>query len=230
MASSNGKGRSVGTKQARAIKERLETFATRTLGFTWYRFAKEAGYNHSTASVWRNTGNQTLPAVPKLIELASRFRLSLDWLLLGVGSDLRDATRNRVELEEDLRTHVLATIVGPYDSDEAREVAQVEVQSGADMIAALIVAQRQRLTDHLGPKWWSNTAVIFARRLKAATSEKERARLGGSLANAVLHLQSKKGGLVFGSPVKSEPDPNAYAGQPPTSESSIKRRSKNAKA
>ena len=80
----------VPAKDARAISKRLKDFAQRRYG-SWAEFLRRLDIGRTTGVAWARVKKApSVPEVPLLLRLAREANLSLDWLLLGDGPELRE--------------------------------------------------------------------------------------------------------------------------------------------
>ena len=180
---------SLDIRQVRPIKARLEAFAT-GLGKTWYEFTRETGLAHSTTSVWRNSRKAALPSVAMLVRLAERYQLSLDWLLLGVGGDVRGTERPATELSADVRLHVESALGIPADA--RGEGNRNALLSGEAMLAGLVEESRKRV-EQAQEVWLASLPVELARRFQASNDPSARMQYARQIVAFVLHQSGKKG-------------------------------------
>ena len=112
----------VSDEDARAISERLKSFARERYD-SWAKFIKKLGISRTTAVPWaRVERTPSVPEVPRLLHLARATNVSLDWLLLGEGSEVR------VRQEE--------TPAGQVEAAIEAELRQSEAVSDEDFEAA----------------------------------------------------------------------------------------------
>lgn len=76
----------------REIRKRLAKYVDQYHGGDWGAFQKAAGLERTTVAGWRSRERSPVPDVDKLVQLRERLGLSLDWLLLGTGTMLYEAT------------------------------------------------------------------------------------------------------------------------------------------
>ena len=80
----------VPAKDARAISKRLKDFAQRRYG-SWAEFLRNLDIGRTTGVAWARVKRApSVPEVPLLLRLARETNVSLDWLLLGDGPELRE--------------------------------------------------------------------------------------------------------------------------------------------
>ena len=80
----------VPAKDARAISRRLKDFAERRYG-SWAEFLRRLDIGRTTGVAWARVKKApSVPEVPLLLRLARESNVSLDWLLLGDGPELRE--------------------------------------------------------------------------------------------------------------------------------------------
>lgn len=102
-------------EDAKAISRRLKEFAQGRFG-TWERFYTQLHVKRTTAVAWCSK-DPSVPDAAALLDLARKTNLSLNWLLLGEGPELRiDPPR------------------GDLDADKVEAVIQAELRQsgGAD--------------------------------------------------------------------------------------------------
>jgi len=178
---------SLNRTHARQVKQRLEQFA-KSRGGSWSKFMEDLGVRHTTASNWRNPKSSALPGIPKLVKLAERWHLSLDWLILGEGSELRGSSRPDAVLADDLRDRVLSDLGVP---DDARgEGARAVIPDGEDMVRELVELNRRRLEKHQAA-FMAKMPIAIVERLEAATDER-RVRMLTSMLVAAVKNEHKK--------------------------------------
>lgn len=80
----------VAARDARAITKRLKDFAVRRYG-SWAEFLRRLNIGRTTGVAWARVRRApSVPEVPLLLRLARETNISLNWLLLGDGSELRE--------------------------------------------------------------------------------------------------------------------------------------------
>jgi len=76
-------------REIKQILGRLRSFVERYYG-SWVEFEKVSKTPESTTRDWKTHTNPRVPDVPSLVRIARVSNLSLNWLLLGGGSPLRE--------------------------------------------------------------------------------------------------------------------------------------------
>jgi DNA-binding transcriptional regulator YiaG len=115
-------------EQAKALRERIWVVRA---GRPDQQFADEIGVPVKTVRRWQHPTKPKAPDLRCLMEIANKCNVSLNWLLLGEGIQLRTVTRDRAELTEDLRAMVITMMPAhPWQ----RELAEQVVPDGADLL------------------------------------------------------------------------------------------------
>lgn len=115
-----GKRRPIAKRAAGAISQRLREFINANYG-PWTNFEKRVGIPKPTHAQWTRARNPTIPELPTLYAIALDAGLSVDWLLFGSGSPVREREVLTPEgkviaaLEAELRQTTEAT---PEELDE----------------------------------------------------------------------------------------------------------------
>ena len=97
-------------KERKAIRDRLREHLVTSDKSQTELFDKELGFPSSTVAGWFNAKDPTVPEVASCVELAKQENLSLNWLLLGEGPELRGATVPFGDLAENLRATIAAEL------------------------------------------------------------------------------------------------------------------------
>lgn len=106
-----GQGRlAIEGPEAKAICGRLARFIRDRFGSV-YEFVRAFGLAHSTVQSWVSKANPRVPDSATLLSLAHETGISLDWLLLGEGSELRGASLSAGSLAVELRRTLIAELV-----------------------------------------------------------------------------------------------------------------------
>lgn len=94
-------------RDAKSIRDRLKAFARRY--GSWAEFLRRLKVPRTTGIAWSRQSSPGVPEVPFLLRLAREANVSLNWLLLGEGPELRErsaddpAERVKAALEAELR-------------------------------------------------------------------------------------------------------------------------------
>lgn len=109
MSSTSMQGRNrLEPQDALAIRDRLHAYAKETYG-TLRELARQIGVAYSTIQGWLRDPPRA-PETPQLWLLATKGNLSVDWLLLGEGSQLRGGNADTASLEAALRDEVVSQL------------------------------------------------------------------------------------------------------------------------
>ncbi len=106
--------RKVARKQAKTISQRLRALAQERYG-SLEKFRSKLGVARTTGIAWFGGRHPSVPEVPFLLHLAENTNVSLNWLLLGEGPQLRqrqtvtDKGRLLATIEAELRASEDAT-------------------------------------------------------------------------------------------------------------------------
>lgn len=100
-----GSRRHLSPVQLRGIQDRLRALL-QARNWTHESLAEALGVAKSAVSYWLHPKKPAMPQAAQLVALAEKAQVSLDWLLLGVGSEGLHETRPRAELGADLRHYV----------------------------------------------------------------------------------------------------------------------------
>src|SRR5713101_7962584 len=135
-----GPGRlSVPAGEARRIAKRLRARIVDRDGSV-YAFAKRTRLPPSTVQAWTRTTKPAVPDPARLLVLARDLGISLDYLLLGEGPELRGAPAPRGVLAEDLRKWLIVELTarGIGDSGELDRM----VPAGDSILRTLLIDQQ----------------------------------------------------------------------------------------
>lgn len=124
------------------FSERL-TNARKEKGFTQSDVAERLNVSFQTVSLWER--GETTPEIDKLVDIASLYQVSLDWLLTGkteerVLFDFQDSLSDRLFNEDRMYTYVktYASVKGLYQTSKvlpyARELHKGQVRKGKDKV------------------------------------------------------------------------------------------------
>lgn len=99
----------VPASDAKAISQRLRDFARRRYG-SWEEFCTELDVRRTTGIAW-TTKDPSVPEVRHLLNLARKANMSLNWLLLGEGPELREkpTATDRAQLLAAIQAELRAT-------------------------------------------------------------------------------------------------------------------------
>lgn len=122
-----GKRRSIAKREAAAISQRLREFVGRNYG-TWTNLEARLGIPKATHAQWTRARKPTIPELLSLHAIAVDSGLSLDWLLFGSGSPVRE---REVQTSEG---KVLAALEA-----ELRQTTEATSQELDDVWARLVV-------------------------------------------------------------------------------------------
>lgn len=132
------------------ISERLSEFVHQRYD-TRHRFEQVEGFNHSTVVSWFNPRRYSTPDTATLVQLAREKNLSLHWLLLGEGPEMRGTTVPTESLWDALRQAVVAELVGQGATHEeagalvprGKELFQAAMQEPADKWHQVLKRRRE---------------------------------------------------------------------------------------
>jgi transcriptional regulator with XRE-family HTH domain len=77
---------------------------------TAYELTVALGLAHSTVQGWIHKTRARIPDTTTLVQLATDTGISLDWLLMGEGSELRGASMPTRQLQDELREHAVGVV------------------------------------------------------------------------------------------------------------------------
>lgn len=170
-----------------ALAERLEEVVRTVMVTSWEGFARRVRVASSTCTGWKNKKNA--PDTAALIRIARASGVSLDWLLLGEGPELREAPESMKDFAKLLRRVIVAIIA----SREFARSSDVEASlPAADDLFAEVVLERQLAFRRYLADAKKNARAIKGkasgrrRRLAMKTRRQGLPRSGG-LLNFVLH-------------------------------------------
>ena len=109
----------VDRKAARQIRQRLRQFVKEVHGGDWGSFQSKVGVQRTTAANWKAKSESAVPEVAHLLMFGERGRLSLNWLLLGVGPMLLDDSEQHLAKPGQLRALLVAAFAATDCSDAA---------------------------------------------------------------------------------------------------------------
>jgi hypothetical protein len=201
----------VPAKDARAISRRLKGFAQTRYG-SWAEFLRQLDIGRTTGVAWARVKKApSVPEVPLLLRLARETNVSLDWLLLGDGPELREgrgispADSVEAAIEAELRQ---SESVDPEHFEAAWGLLMLQGQSERNSILDLAVEgvrprflECVRLADH-----YARLVVIYnhmrisyeglhaANAEQAETSLREFQKLWGQLLPPTLHDAGQSAG------------------------------------
>lgn len=124
------------------FSERLAK-ARKDRGFTQSDVAEELNISFQAVSLWER--GETTPEIDKLVDIASLYQVSLDWLLTGKAEervlfDFQDSLSDRLFNEDRMYTYVktYAGVKGLYQTSKvlpyARELHKGQVRQGKDKV------------------------------------------------------------------------------------------------
>lgn len=152
-AAGSGPGRKR-TNKASAIAARLQDFIQRRY-MTAYEFAGATGIGQKTVYRWLRKKGSTVPDTATLVALAQATGISLDWLLLGDGPELKGADGPPKEFADQLRATVVAEVAA------AEPVNRTEVEAVLPVAAALL--KELVLGQRLVVREWQRTKLAYQR-------------------------------------------------------------------
>lgn len=130
-------------RDALAISRRLRAWYTQRYE-NQGAFADKIRVPESTVSGWLKRKQPKAIDPRNLLQLARSEGLSLDWLLLGEGPELRDTDRPLGELTDALRAYVIATL-STGELAEFAGVIKARVPRGEDLLMTLLRAEREKI-------------------------------------------------------------------------------------
>lgn len=129
---------------AREIRERLRWVIKPPRFGSRRRFASHVGVPPTTVTRWF-AKKPSSPDIASLVKVARKTRLSLNWVLLGVGPEFLGPTRDVAKLEPAVRAHVIAGVtMGGVPADLADRL----VPDGDELLRQVVAAHRQRWDDY----------------------------------------------------------------------------------
>jgi hypothetical protein len=133
--------RGIPDREVREICSRLSSFIKREYG-SIYEFVQAHGMAASTVHGW----TRKVPDTAMLLALSRETRLSLDWLLFGIGGELQGATTPSDLLTDELRKSVCAELMardGASDTElkisvpEGRQLYNAVLRNCADALQVI---------------------------------------------------------------------------------------------
>ncbi|SRR6266550_2905188 len=173
--------KSLPSRDEKAICQRLKTFIRDRFG-TLYEFVQSTGAAPSTVQGWAAIKRPRVPDTATLLWIARETGLSLDWLLVGEGGDLRGTTAPLGEVADRLRETIVAELAAAENGGQD-QVARF-LPEGHRIVNRLIDEYRRQFS------LWKHSVFVRAKelmRLKALARKRAGAqpsnvpapRLGG---------------------------------------------------
>jgi len=147
MGTRVGGGRKAPTKaEARAIRDRLQLYV-RSNYKSRLAFERRLRVSHATVTAWFGT-DPAIPDTVHLLTLARKENLSLDWLLLGEGGELRGTAVPSNDLGNSVRKWLVAKLVS--EGTVSRDDAEKYLPEGSRLLHSLFVDRRERFIEFRG--------------------------------------------------------------------------------